>query len=254
MSYDRKKEMRSYEALCRGEARPQKPWELRKMKCWYNRKGPYLILKPARVERVWAYPEAFMLRGVLEEKTIQNIKTAATPILKRATIQDPITGKLRTADYRVAKTAWLDKSYYPFVGTLATYISAVVNLNMSYAEQLQISNYGMAGQYEPHFDHAREEEDKFTDLGMGNRIATVLFYLSDVEAGGATAFVAGETAVFPSKGDALFWYNLKRNGKGNPMTRHAACPVLAGVKWVSNWWIHEAGQEFNHRCSNNPNF
>ena len=31
--------------------------------------------------------------------------------------------------------------------------------------------------------------------------------------------------------DAVFWYNLKKNGKGNPMTRHAACPVLVGQKW-----------------------
>lgn len=45
------------------------------------------------------------------------------------------------------------------------------------SEQLQIANYGIGGHYEPHFDHAREDEDKFTDLGMGNRIATVLYYV-----------------------------------------------------------------------------
>ncbi len=26
-------------------------------------------------------------------------------------------------------------------------------------------------------------------------------------------------------------YNLHRNGEGDDMTRHAACPVLAGTKW-----------------------
>ena len=36
----------------------------------------------------------------------------------------------------------------------------------------------MGGHYEPHFDHARDDEDKFTDLGMGNRIATILYYVS----------------------------------------------------------------------------
>lgn len=45
-------------------------------------------------------------------------------------------------------------------------------------EHLQIANYGIGGHYEPHFDHARDDEDKFTDLGMGNRIATLLFYVS----------------------------------------------------------------------------
>ena len=36
------------------------------------------------------------------------------------------------------------------------------------------------------------------------------------------------------------------------MTRHAACPVLAGTKWVSNLWIHERGQEFTRSCSTDP--
>lgn len=30
---------------------------------------------------------------------------------------------------------------------------------------------------------------------------------------------------------AAFWYNLHRNGEGDMLTRHAACPVLAGSKW-----------------------
>ena len=48
--------------------------------------------------------------------------------------------------------------------------------------------------------------------------------------------------------DALFWYNLLRSGEGDLRTRHAACPVLLGVKWVSNKWIHEVGQEFRRPC------
>ena len=32
--------------------------------------------------------------------------------------------------------------------------------------------------------------------------------------------------------------------QGDKKTRHAACPVLLGHKWVSNLWIHEHGQEF----------
>ena len=42
---------------------------------------------------------------------------------------------------------------------------------------IQVVNYGIGGQYEPHYDFARDDEDKFTSLGNGNRIATVLFYV-----------------------------------------------------------------------------
>jgi len=54
--------------------------------------------------------------------------------------------------------------------------------------------------------------------------------------------------LFPTKNDAVFWHNLYKNGDGDLSTRHAACPVLAGIKWVANKWIHERGQEFRRPC------
>jgi len=31
-------------------------------------------------------------------------------------------------------------------------------------------------------------------------------------------------------------------------TRHAACPVLTGFKWVANKWFHEVSQEQIRPC------
>jgi len=33
------------------------------------------------------------------------------------------------------------------------------------------------------------------------------------------------------QGDASFWWNLKKSGEGDYLTRHAGCPVLVGSKW-----------------------
>lgn len=73
--------------------------------------------------------------------------------------------------------------------------------------------------------------------------------MSDVEQGGGTVFTAINIALWPKKGSAAFWYNLKPNGEGDFKTRHAACPVLTGSKWVANKWLHERGQEFLRPCT-----
>lgn len=129
----------------------------------------------------------------------------------------------------------------------------LTGLDPDISEELQVANYGIGGHYEPHFDFARpEEKDAFKSLGMGNRLATMLFYMSDVEAGGATVFPRLDLTLWPKKGAAAFWYNLKRNGDGDYRTRHAGCPVLSGVKWISNKWIHEHGQWLHRPCSLDP--
>ena len=50
---------------------------------------------------------------------------------------------------------------------------------------------------------------------MGNRIGTLLMYLSDVEQGGATVFTKLGISVRPKKGLVVFWWNLKPDGKGD---------------------------------------
>ena len=74
-------------------------------------------------------------------------------------------------------------------------------------------------------------------------------YLNDVDLGGATAFINAGTQVWPKKGAAVFWINLKKNGVGDDSTHHAGCPVLLGEKWVSNFWFHEKGQDRHYPCS-----
>uniref|UniRef100_A0A672JLI6 procollagen-proline 4-dioxygenase n=1 Tax=Salarias fasciatus TaxID=181472 RepID=A0A672JLI6_SALFA len=166
-----------------------------------------------------------------------------------ATVHDPQTGKLTTAQYRVSKSAWLTGYDDPMIDTINQRIEDLTGLEMDTAEELQVANYGVGGQYEPHFDFGRKDEpDAFKELGTGNRIATWLFYMSDVSAGGATVFPDVGAAVWPMKGTAVFWYNLFPSGEGDYSTRHAACPVLVGNKWVSNKWIHERGQEWRRPC------
>ena len=123
---------------------------------------------------------------------------------------------------------------------------------MKHAEHLQVANYGIGGHYNAHYDFFRNPNDPDTkqiEEHLGDRIATLLMYMTDVEAGGATTFPSINVTLFPQKGSAAFWYNLYKDGKGDVRTLHEGCPVLAGNKWVSNKWIREIGQHVFRPCA-----
>ncbi|XDV43051.1 hypothetical protein PO909_011601 [Leuciscus waleckii] len=245
-------ERQKYEMLCRGEGVKLTPRRQSRLFCRYydNNHNPLLLLAPVKQEDEWDRPRIVRYHDIISDSEIETVKEMAKPRLKRATVHDPITGKLTTAQYRVSKSAWLSGYEHSTIERINQRIEDVTGLEMDTAEELQVANYGVGGQYEPHFDFGRKDEpDAFKELGTGNRIATWLFYMSDVSAGGATVFPDVGAAVWPKKGTAVFWYNLFASGEGDYSTRHAACPVLVGNKWVSNKWIHERGQEFRRPCA-----
>ncbi|XP_034166917.1 prolyl 4-hydroxylase subunit alpha-2 isoform X7 [Pangasianodon hypophthalmus] len=217
-----------YEALCRGEGVKMTQQRYSRLFCRYQNgnRNPRLLLKPMKEEDEWDSPHIVRYLEMLSDKEIEKIKELAKPRLARATVRDPKTGVLTTAHYRVSKSAWLEGYEDPVIAHVNQRIEDITGLTMDTAELLQVANYGVGGQYEPHYDFSRKDEtEAFKSLGTGNRVATFLNY-----------------------GTAVFWYNLFRSGEGDYRTRHAACPVLVGSKWVSNKWIHERGQEFRRPC------
>eukprot|EP00066_Takifugu_rubripes_P020308 XP_011609574.1 PREDICTED: prolyl 4-hydroxylase subunit alpha-2 isoform X3 [Takifugu rubripes] len=242
-------EREAYEALCRGEGLQMNEARRSRLFCRYQdgNRNPHLLLKPIKEEDEWDSPNIVRYLDFLSNEEIEKIKELAKPKLARATVRDPKSGVLTTASYRVSKSAWLEGEEDPIIARVNQRIEDLTGLTVKTAELLQVANYGVGGQYEPHFDFSRRPFDSNLKVD-GNRLATFLNYMSDVEAGGATVFPDFGAAIWPRKGTAVFWYNLFKSGEGDYRTRHAACPVLVGNKWVSNKWIHERGQEFRRPC------
>jgi len=97
----------------------------------------------------------------------------------------------------------------------------------------QLYSFLQAGRYTSHTDYltGRNHYEDPLEIRRGNRIGTFMVYLETVKAGGATVFPLIGVKVKPRKGTAVFWWNLKTDGQGDPLTRHGACPVLFGAKW-----------------------
>lgn len=239
-----------YEALCRGDS--VTPHRQRSLSCRYSTGGgnPRLMYAPVKEEEEWDEPLIIRFHDLLSLKETEVIKNLSRPKLDRAKVSDPLTGEKISTEVRVSKSAWLSDSESPVVARVNQRIADVTGLTMETAELLQVANYGIGGQYEPHYDS--QDTQLVNDSALqtqGRRISTVLIYMSDVEVGGSTVFPNLGVALPPKRGSAVFWFNLFKNGENDPRTLHASCPVFIGNKWVSNKWIRSRGQEFRRRCS-----
>ena len=222
---------------------------------WTENNNPLLIFKPIKAEIIHLKPTVVIYREFISKdevkKVINNEKIKSK--LNRATIVDPFTGIQRAADYRVSKSAWFPYGSDKTMDKITDRVHQVTGLDNTHTENFQISNYGLGGQYTPHYDASRPTDAADENPETGNRIATMLMYFETPLAGGSTIFTELGLAVPATAGDALFWYNLMPNGSLDWGTRHAACPVLAGFKTVSNLWLHIRGNEFRRQCLINEN-
>ncbi|XP_041988641.1 prolyl 4-hydroxylase subunit alpha-1-like isoform X3 [Aricia agestis] len=233
-----------YKTLCRGEM-DLSPQVAKELTCRYlTENHPFLRLAPIKMEYKYRNPDIVLFHEVLSDSEIQHLKELAQP--RRAMVRDAVSDNHRL-DYRISKTAALADKESPVIERVTRRIADFTGLDMDTAENLQVVNYGIGGHYLPHYDFATSRNTQFADE-VGNRIATVLFYMSDVAQGGATVFMKLGLSLFPVRGAAAVWLNLHASGEGDLATRHAACPVLRGSKWVSNKWIHLVGQEFIKPC------
>ncbi|XP_073779535.1 prolyl 4-hydroxylase subunit alpha-3 isoform X15 [Danio rerio] len=187
--------------------------------------------KPIRREIISLQPYVVLFHGFVTQAEAKNIRKYAMPGLRRSVVASGMNQA--TAEYRISKSAWLKESAHEVVGKLDQRITLVTGLNVQppYAEYLQVVNYGIGGHYEPHFDHATSDSSPLYRLKTGNRVATIMIYLSPVQAGGSTAFIYANFSVPVVQNAALFWWNLHKNGQGNVDTLHAGCPVIVGNKW-----------------------
>ena len=82
----------------------------------------------------------------------------------------------------------------------------------------QVVNYGVAGQYDSHYDQTMMGSGKIVDLQKrivfnreaGDRMATIMGYLSDVTAGGYTVFPTVGAKVKPRRGSVVVWWNMDK--------------------------------------------
>ena len=149
---------------------------------------------------------------------------------------------------------------YPRAEKIAARIEKAINMNVTNqysSSYYQMTSYGLGGLCEDHNDPYGYNEgveltpDRKDLANSGDIFGTVMGWLSDTPAGGATTFFTGkdQVTIWPTKGAAGFWFGLTSDGKRDQYMVHGGCPVLSGSKWIVNKWVHSFNQWNRYPCT-----
>ena len=144
------------------------------------------------------------------------------------------------AGFRTSETCDLDRAE-PAVAEVEALIAAFAGLDPIYGEPIQGQRYAVGQEFKGHtdyFDPAGEDFARYCSVA-GNRTWTVMIYLNELTAGGATRFKAADKIVQPETGKLLAWNNRRPDGSLNPATLHQGMKVRSGVKYVITKWFRE---------------
>ncbi|XP_076922881.1 putative prolyl 4-hydroxylase 3 [Bidens hawaiensis] len=199
-------------------------------------------------------PRAFLYHNFLSKEECDYLINLAKPHMAKSTVVDSKTGQSTDSRVRTSSGTFLRRGRDKIVRNIDKRIADYTFIPVEHGEGLQILHYEEGQKYEPHFDYFLDE---FNTKNGGQRIATVLMYLSDVEEGGETVFPAAQgnfsskpdwsnasecakkgLYVKPKMGDALLFWSMSPDATLDPSSLHGGCPVIKGHKWSSTKWMH----------------
>nr|WP_314465453.1 2OG-Fe(II) oxygenase [uncultured Novosphingobium sp.] len=125
------------------------------------------------------------------------------------------------------------------VRSLDARLCKLTGIDPGHGESTQGQRYHRGEFYHDHWDWFDTDAPYWghESRNGGQRSWTAMVYLNAVDEGGTTDFVHLDLKVAPAAGSLLIWNNALPDGTPNPLTMHAARPVVSGVKYVVTKWF-----------------
>jgi prolyl 4-hydroxylase len=199
--------------------------------------GDRIVEVAMRLEK----PCVMMFNNVLSDEECAGVIERAKPRLKPSAVVDPVTGKSELSQHRISEGMVVSRCEDAFITVLEERIARLLNWPLENGEGMSVLRYKVGDQYHPHYDFFPPQNpgsQRKMAVG-GQRVSTLIMYLSDVEAGGETFFPKIGLAVTPKKGSAVYFHYCNAEGQVDPLTYHAGKPVIAGEKWIMTKWMRQ---------------
>ena len=170
------KELDLYRSVCSGIER-QDVTELSQLHCRFVSNSFFSKLARFKIEEASLDPYIVLFIDVVSETEIEELKQISKLKFTTAKIgKDDTTNVVK----RLAKVAWYADEDNEIVARLSRRVEDMTGLTTTTAEFLQVQNYGIGGHYQPHYDFIPTFGNELVEdsFDHGNRLATVLFYVS----------------------------------------------------------------------------
>ena len=186
-------------------------------------------------------PRIVVLGNVLSDDECDALCALSEQRMARSPVVGDDDGVEQFHAHRTSSGAMLQRGETDLIACIDARLAALARWPVERGEGLQVMRYETGNEYRAHFDWFDPDlpgPRKHLEHG-GQRLATFVLYLSEVERGGGTSFPVMGLNVQPKKGNAVFFINTDQRGVPDRRTLHAGMPVLKGVKFIANKWLRQ---------------
>lgn len=186
-------------------------------------------------------PRIVLFDGLLSAEECDELVRQSRAKLQRSTVVNAATGEYDVHPDRTSSGTHFLRGENALIRRIEQRIGELVSCPVDHGEPIQILHYTPGAEYKPHFDFfdpGFDGNDKVLAMG-GQRVATLVMYLNDVEAGGSTVFPDVGLDVLPRKGNAVYFAYTTEDGQLDRRTLHGGSPVGAGEKWIATKWLRQ---------------
>lgn len=186
-------------------------------------------------------PRVILFGNLLAPEECDQMIELSCRKLARSTVVNADTGTYDVHPDRTSSGTHFERGENELIARIERRIAELVDMPIEHGEPIQILHYTPGAEYKPHwdyFDPALPGNEKVLAMG-GQRVATLVMYLNDVESGGSTVFPEVGLDVLPRKGNAVYFAYTTEDGRLDRRTLHGGSPVIAGEKWIATKWLRQ---------------
>jgi prolyl 4-hydroxylase len=186
-------------------------------------------------------PACAVLDDVLDADECAQLIALARARLAPSTIVDPGSGEDTVSMARSSEGMFFRLEENELVARIDHRVSKLMGLPVENGEGLQVLRYPPGAASMPHYDFLMpaNEANRASIARSGQRVATMVMYLNDVEEGGETVFPEAGFASSPRRGGALWFEYCNAAGQLDPQSLHAGAAPVSGEKWIVTKWMRQ---------------